>query len=171
MRRLRSTESNVPGMEAYCDQPAWDSDETAWCGVASAYCLALSGLMVPFKKGSDTSCFGWADSFRTSPDMINLGGPVFGCIVVMKRSGGNHVTMLEEDMGSQIKCLGGNQSDSVNYTVFDKSAVTGWMWPKAYPMPQVPRETIEEGDTGPLVVSVQTSLGIPQPDGDFGPIT
>ena len=163
--------SDVPGMEAYCDQPAWDSDETAWCGVASAYCLALSGLMVPFKKGNDTGCFGWADSFRTDPNFINLGGPVFGCIVVMTRSGGNHVTMLEEDNGSTIKCRGGNQSNSVNVTSFDKSAVTGWMWPKDYPPPPVPRSNVEEGDSGPQVVSIQTTLGIVPADGDFGPIT
>ena len=31
--------SDVPGMEAYCHQPAWDSDETAWCGVAAGFCV------------------------------------------------------------------------------------------------------------------------------------
>jgi len=163
--------AEVPGMQAYCDQPAWNSDETAWCGVAAGYCVSEAGLMPPFKKGSDTECFGWADSFRTSPDYINLGGPVLGCIVVMTRSGGNHVTFLETDRGSTIDCRGGNQSNSVNVTNFPKSNVTGWMWPKAYPPPPVPRSNVSEGDSGPQVVSIQTTLGVVPADGDFGPIT
>src|SRR5262245_499611 len=168
---IAATWPTVPGMEAYCDQPAWDSDETAWCGVAAGYCLSLCDLMVPFGP-TDTDRFGWADSYRTqTANFINLGGPVFGCIVVMKRSGGNHVTFLEEDDGSTIKCRGGNQSNSVNVTTFNKSDVTGWMWPKAYPTPPVPRSNVEEGDTGPQVVSIQNSLGIVPADGDFGPIT
>lgn len=162
--------ADVPGMATYCHQPAWDSDETAWCGVAAGYCVTESGLKPPFGN-TDTTRFGWADSFRTSPDYIDLGGPVLGCIVVMKRSGGNHVTFLEEDLGSNVKCRGGNQSNSVNVSTFAKSGVTGWMWPKDYPLPPVPRTNVSKGDKGPQVVSIQNTLGIVPADGDFGSIT
>jgi len=163
--------SEVPGMATYCNQPAWDSDETAWCGVASAYCVSEAGYMPPFGDG-DTGKFGWADSFRTSPDFVQLSDYVPGAIVVMTRSGGNHVTMYESDAGNgYINCRGGNQSDSVNVTSFPKSNVTGIMWPATAPMPQIPRQTIRQGSRGPDVVACQNSLGVYPADGDFGPIT
>src|SRR5262245_30334128 len=162
---------DVPGMQAYCDQPAWDSDETAWCGVAAAYCVSEAGFMPPFGNG-DTGKFGWADSFRTSPYFVELSGYVPGAIIVMTRSsGGNHVTFFESESGSNINCRGGNQSDSVNVTSFPKSNVTGIMWPADAPMPQIPRSTIRQGSRGPDVVACQTSLGVYPADGDFGPIT
>jgi uncharacterized protein (TIGR02594 family) len=163
--------SDVPGMETYCNQPAWDSDETAWCGVAAAYCLSEAGYMVPFGNG-DTGKFGWADSFRTSPYLVQLSDYVPGAIVVMTRSGGNHVTMYESDAGGgYINCRGGNQSNSVNVSSFAKSGVTGIMWPAAAPQPQIPRATIQKGSKGPDVVACQTSLGVYPADGDFGSIT
>jgi len=161
---------DVPGMAAYCDLPAWNSDETAWCGVAAGYCVTEAGFMPPFGP-TDTTRFGWADSFRTSPDYVRLSGYVPGAIVVMKRSGGNHVTFFESESGSNINCRGGNQSNSVNVTSFPKSGVTGIMWPKGAPMPAMPRATIQKGSTGPDVVACQNSLGVYPADGDFGPIT
>jgi len=161
---------DVPGMATYCDQPAWNSDETAWCGVAAGYCVSEAGYMPPFGN-TDTTRFGWADSFRTSPDFVQLSGYVPGAIVVMTRSGGNHVTFFESESGSNINCRGGNQSDSVNVTSFPKSNVTGIMWPKNAPMPAVPRSTIRQGSRGPDVVACQTTLGVYPADGDFGPIT
>jgi len=161
---------DVPDMARYCNQPAWDSDETAWCGVAAAYCLSEAGYMPPFSNG-DTGKFGWADSFRTSPNFVKLSGYVPGAIVVMTRSGGNHVTFFESESGSNINCRGGNQSDSVNVTSFPKSGVTGIMWPKDAPMPAIPRSTIRQGSRGPDVVACQTTLGVYPADGDFGPIT
>jgi uncharacterized protein (TIGR02594 family) len=159
-----------PPQADYASQ--FSDDSIAWCGVATDFCLAactppISGPFGP----TDTDKWMWADSFRTDPNFVDLGAPVPGCIVVMKREGGNHVTMLEEDLGSTIKCRGGNQSDMVNVATYEKDLVTGWMWPKAYPMPEVPRQELEEGDSGAQVVQVQTILGVHPADGDFGPIT
>src|SRR5262245_48367640 len=142
---------DVPGMEEYCSQ--YTSDDIAWCGLASAYCVSEAGFMPPFGKG-DTNRFLWADSFRTSPDFVELSDYVPGAIVVMTRSGGNHVTMFESDAGGgYINCRGGNQSDSVNVQSFSKSNVTGIMWPKDAPMPNIPRGTIQKGSRGPDVVA------------------
>jgi len=160
-----------PYMETYCAQ--YQHDETPWCGLAAGWCLASSGIAPPF-GATDTQRFLWADSFRTDPGMIKLGAPVPGCIVVMKRSGGNHVTFYESDAGSNINCRGGNQSDMVNVSAYAKSGVTGYMWPANVPVPQVPpssRPTLRKGSTGPYVVSLQNSLGVFPADGDFGSIT
>src|SRR5262245_25540960 len=77
-----------PPQNAYAQQ--YQTDDTAWCGVAAAYCLAtchppISGPFGP----TDTDRWMWADSFRTSPLFTNLGGPIKGCIVVMNGGDGN----------------------------------------------------------------------------------
>jgi uncharacterized protein (TIGR02594 family) len=163
--------ARYPDMEAYCAQ--YTDDDIAWCGVAAANCLAVSDIRPPYGK-TDTTRWMWADSFRTDPNMVELAGPVLGCIVVMTRSGGNHVTLYESDAGSSINCRGGNQSNMVNVSSFPKSNVTGYMWPKDYPLPHIPpedRPTVKKGSKGSYVVSVQNSLGVYPADGDFGSIT
>src|SRR5262245_39325572 len=163
---------------------AWSytSDDIAWCGLATDFCPAActpEGISGPFGP-TDTDKWLWADSFRTSHDFVDHCGPICpGVIVVMKREGGNHVTMLEEDLGSQIKARGGNQSNCVCVSTYDKDAITGWMWPKAYPAPEIPevpvedRPTLEEGDSGPDVTDRQRMLPhfTGEFDGDFGPVT
>jgi uncharacterized protein (TIGR02594 family) len=161
---------DVPGMKAYCDQPAWDSDETAWCGVAAGYCLSEAGFMPPF-GATDTDRFGWAKSWSADPNYVQLSTPVPGAIVVMTRDGGGHVTLFEEDAGSNIKCRGGNQSNSVNLSSYAKSSVLGYFWPKAAPLPPQPRRMLKKGSTGADVAALQTTLGVYPADGDFGSIT
>jgi uncharacterized protein (TIGR02594 family) len=160
----------VPGMKPYCDQPAWDSDETAWCGVAAGYCLSEAGFIPPF-GATDTDKFGWAQSWANDPNYIELATPVPGAIVVMTRSGGGHVTLYESDAGANINCRGGNQSNSVNVSVYPKSSVIGYFWPKDAPMPEQPRRDLQNGSTGPDVVELQIALGVYPADGDFGAIT
>jgi hypothetical protein len=48
---------HYPDMKWYCDLPSWDSDETAWCGMAAAYCMAQAGQRPPFqqKPADDTA--------------------------------------------------------------------------------------------------------------------
>ena len=162
--------ADVPGMETYCDQSAWDSDETAWCGVAAGYCVSEAGFQPPFGP-TDTDRFGWAQSWANDPNYIQLAGPVLGAIVVLQREGGGHVTFYESTSGSNYMCRGGNQSNSVNLAAQAISNVIGLFWPKGYPMPPVERTNVSEGDTGPQVISIQTTLGVHPADGDFGAIT
>jgi uncharacterized protein (TIGR02594 family) len=164
-----------PDMKWYCDLPSWDSDETAWCGVAAAYCMAEAGVRPPFEDNPapDTSRFGWALSWADDLGFTPISAPVPGCVVVLERSGGGHVTFYESTSGSTYMCRGGNQSNSVNLSGYDKSTVVALMWPIDVPLPPAPKPTLQKGDTGPEVVALQHSLGLlyENADGDFGGIT
>src|SRR5262245_7829005 len=85
-----------PEQEDYASN--YTTDDTAWCGVTEAYCMAschppISG---PFKAGSDTDCWMWAQAWASDPGYVNLGGPVQGAIAVFRHSDGSgHVTTFE----------------------------------------------------------------------------
>jgi uncharacterized protein (TIGR02594 family) len=165
-----------PEMKTYCNQKAWDSDETPWCGVAIGYCMAMSEIRPPFKSGADTDCFGWARSWADDPNYTVLKTPRLGCVVVLSRSGGGHVTLYESTSGSNYMCRGGNQSNAVTLAPFPKSNVVALVWPNAEPVP-APIEPpsgalpiLRKGSTGPAVVKLQELL--PKwIDGDFGSTT
>jgi uncharacterized protein (TIGR02594 family) len=161
-----------PDMEAYC--ASYQHDETPWCGLATGYACATSGIRPPF-GATDTDKFLWAQSFDSDPHFYPLPGPVIGCIVVLVREGGGHVTLFESDAGGgYINCRGGNQSDAINVKSFSKSDVIAYVWPEGVPLPYMPpdeRPVLRQGSSGPYVASVQTSLGIVPVDGDFGSIT
>jgi uncharacterized protein (TIGR02594 family) len=169
---------HYPDMKWYCDLPSWDSDETAWCGMAAAYCMAQAGQRPPFqqKPADDTERWGWARSWADDAGFVPISSPRPGCVVVLERSGGGHVTFYESTSGSNYNCRGGNQSNSVNVSSFPKSSVIALMWPKDAPVPPVPpaeRPMLQKGSKGPEVASVQQTLGLPPAacDGDFGPVT
>jgi uncharacterized protein (TIGR02594 family) len=162
-----------PEMKAYCD--AYNNDSTPWCGLAAADCMAASNIRPPF-GGTDTDRFLWARSWADDPNYSVLKVPRLGCVVVLTRSGGGHVTFYESTSGSNYMCRGGNQRDAINLAPFSKSNVVALVWPKAEPIPtpidppsdQLP--TLRKGDTGPDVIRLQTLL--PKwIDGDFGETT
>jgi uncharacterized protein (TIGR02594 family) len=169
-----------PEMADYCAN--YTHDDIAWCGLTTAFCCAVCNIRPPFGP-TDTDCFLWAQSFK--PWMQNggtsgaqlIGRPVLGCIVVMTRSGGGHVTMFEKWVGGNIRCRGGNQSDCVCESDYDPDTVIAYVWPKALgEPPQIAvedRPLLEKGDEGPDVVDLQRMLPrFPgEVDGDFGQIT
>jgi uncharacterized protein (TIGR02594 family) len=156
-----------PEQRSYCNQ--YKHDETPWCGLAAASAMAEAGISGPFGP-TDTDKWMWALAWSTSPLYQKLSEPKQGCVVVMKRSGGGHVTLFEEKSGTKIKCRGGNQSNAVNVQTYDTSGVIGYYWPKAAGEIPVAREELEEGDSGEDVKQVQRILAIPV-DGEFGPTT
>lgn len=177
----------IEGMAAYIGRKfpeqasyasGYTSDDIAWCGVATDFCLAActpEGISGPFGP-TDTDKWMWAQSFASDPGFTHMGAPVTGAIVVMTREGGGHVTMFEEWDGDMLRCRGGNQSNSVNVSSYDPSTVIAYVWPKDYPIPEIPveaRPVLERGDSGPDVVDLQTMLPhFPsEVDGDFGSIT
>jgi uncharacterized protein (TIGR02594 family) len=181
---------NVPGLVAYAE--TYQHDETAWCSLAAAWCVTIAGYMPPFKAGSDTDCYYWAQSFASDPGYIKLDDPPLGAICVMTRSGGGHVTFFEGwvDKGNSYKGRGGNQSDKVGIGTFYVSDLIGFYWPKDEPIPAngggdsggggdggtVPvedRPTLQIGDNGPDVEDLQRMIPhfSGDVDGDFGGIT
>jgi len=165
-----------PDMARYCDE--YQHDETPWCGLTAAFCVSVANIRPPF-GATDTDCFLWALAWSEDPrEFMRIGRPVLGCIVVMEREGGGHVTLYEyTDDDGNYACRGGNQSDAVNVQHYDPDTVVALVWPVAAGAPpRIPveeRPTLEIGDSGPDVVDLQRLLPrfTGDIDGDFGPIT
>ena len=163
-----------PDMQSYCDQ--YNHDTIPWCGLTVAYTMAKAGIRPPFVAGSDTDCFLWAKSWASDSGYQILKTPRLGCVVVLTRSGGGHVTVYESTSGSNYMCRGGNQSDAINLAAFPKSNVVAFVWPNDEPIPEpiVPPAdrlpVLRIGDTGKDVAYLQELL--PKwIDGDFGTTT
>lgn len=168
---------DMEGLQEYCD--IYQHDETAWCGLCAAFCMAVCGIRPPFGP-TDEDRFFWAQSFKKwmYGGAKLIGTPVPGTVVVMTRSGGGHVTFFEElDNNGWYRCRGGNQSDCVCVSSYDPDTIIGLAWPVAGgEVPQIPvndRPVLERGDDGPDVVDLQSMLPrfTGEIDGDFGPTT
>lgn len=162
-----------PEMKSYCD--GYSHDSIPWCGLTEAYCMAKAGIRPPFGD-TDTDKFLWARSWADDPNYQVLKAPRLGCVVVLSRSGGGHVTTYESTSGSNYMCRGGNQSDAINLKPFPKANVVALVWPRDAPVPPIPEPpsdklpVLRKGDTGPAVVKMQELL--PKwIDGDFGTTT
>jgi len=161
-----------PDMKWYCD--LYHHDETPWCGLAVAYCMAMADIRPVFKPmpAPDTDRFLWAEAWASDPTWgVIIDEPRLGCVVVTKTSAGHHVTLYEHTSGDYYYCRGGNQSDSVNVSGFKIANTVALVWPRdGGPMPPPERPELEYGDRGEHVAEVQRILAIPV-DGDFGKVT
>lgn len=112
----------------------YGEDSTPWCGLFIGYCVAKSGHRPP------TMMLGAANWARDWADGVALREPALGCIMVMTRTGGGHVTFYEGEDDSYYFGRGGNQSDTVNVSRFPKSRnYLGFMWPKSAATPALGR--------------------------------
>lgn len=107
--------------EAFKLCPSWlvaNDDETAWCGVIMGLWTHELGLSRP------------GDHYRAA-SWLNIGKEVDianarpGDIVVLSRSGGNHVALFKARQGDTLELLGGNQSNAVNVTKYAMSNLRG----------------------------------------------
>lgn len=158
-----------PEMEAYCR--GYTGDDIAWCGLTVAFCMTVSGVKPVFGP-TDTDRWLWAKAWYTEKSFgTQLEDPRLGCVVVLTREGGGHVTLYEGTEGDHYRCRGGNQSDAVNVQSYPISDVIGLIWPlEGGELPPAERRTLEQGDVGADVEALQASLGLPV-DGEFGPVT
>lgn len=96
------------------------NDETAWCSAFVNWCVERSGF-----EGTDSA---WARSWLNWGKKINT--PQRGCIVVFKRDvSSGHVAFYIGETATQIKVLGGNQSNAVDITNYPKSRLLGYRVP------------------------------------------
>ena len=79
---------------------------------------------------TDTDQWMWARAWDDETWGYELATPRPGCVVVMEREGGGHVTLYERTEGSMYVCRGGNQSDSINAQSYAISKVVALMWPR-----------------------------------------
>ncbi|UUW39815.1 putative endolysin [Vibrio phage VPMCC14] len=113
-------------------------DETPYCSGAVSAWLERAGI-----RSQRTA---WARNYLNQG--VKLDEPKFGAIAVFERGNGGHVafvTGVTED-GSQIRCLGANQSNSVNERMFDVNRVLGYRNPREdFNLPDAP--VIDSGVT------------------------
>ena len=132
--------STWPEQEDYA--ATYTHDDIAWCGLTVAYCVTEAGIRPVFGP-TDTDKWMWAKAWAAWPQGIQLAAPRLGCIVVMEREGGGHVTLYESTDGSNYRCRGGNQGDMVNVSSYAISSVIALIWPLAGgPIPPAERREI-----------------------------
>lgn len=97
-------------------------DDIAWCSSFINWVMIQAGIQPTFSAAA-RSWLKWG---------IGIDSPEVGCVVVLKRGAppSGHVCLFIDDMGQNITCLGGNQGDQVKYSVYPKSDVIGYRWPK-----------------------------------------
>lgn len=100
-------------------------DEVPWCSAFVNWVMREAGYMYTRSAA--------ARSWLTWGDEIEL--PVYGAVTVLRRGNNpaqGHVGFfVDQPEAGVIRLLGGNQSDSVNITVFPASRVIGYRWPSA----------------------------------------
>jgi len=155
-----------PNQKAYSD--SYKHDDTPWCGLTVAYCMTMAGIEPVFGP-TDTDRWMWALAWSDWPNSVHLAEPRLGCIVVMEREGGGHVTLFESEDGSNYRCRGGNQGDMVNVSSYSKSGVVALVWPGSKAPPSL---RLSPGE----LMWVQSSLNLVDNagldvDGEIGPLT
>lgn len=97
-------------------------DEIPWCSSFMNWVMIQSG----YSGTNSAAARSWLAFGRKSMTFKKYS------IVVFKRGNNGwsgHVAFAMADLGGTIRCLGGNQSNSVNYSNYNKSDVLGYMWP------------------------------------------
>jgi len=101
-----------PEMASYCTN--YQHDETPWCGLTVAYCMAHNGVRPVFGP-DDTDKFLWAQAWKQFGTPVDRPQP--GDVLVFAR----HVTLYDGEDGDSYLGRGGNQSDSVKVSRYSKS--------------------------------------------------
>lgn len=96
--------------------------EHAWCAMIVCAALEETG----YKSSRDAAAASF-DRYGTKLDK-----PKYGCVITVHRSGGSgrHVTFFYNyDENGDLICLGGNQGDEINYTVYPIERLVAARWP------------------------------------------
>jgi uncharacterized protein (TIGR02594 family) len=120
------------------NDPAFKSDETAWCAAFANACLRCAGYQGT-KSALAASFAGFGFDLGRTPQS--------GCVVVFKPmsdgAGSGHVAFFVSEDGDRIKVLGGNQHDKVQVSSFPKEKWRAYRWPsQTAPIPSTSLPTI-----------------------------
>lgn len=105
--------SNYHALNGHGWLPSLSGKKNAWCASFINYCL----------KKSSPSYARWKNSFRANAvaldaNFVEIDKPIFGAIMLL---GTQHVALVYAKHGGALVCLGGNQSDQINFTPFSKN--------------------------------------------------
>lgn len=96
-------------------------DETPWC--SSIMCAWMERAGLPSTRSAA------AASWRTWGQELPSGDQRLGCVVVMSRTGGNHVALYLDEDEAGVYCLGGNQGNRVSVRRYAWANITNFRWP------------------------------------------
>ena len=103
-------------------QASWaKEDSIPWCAAFVGAMLSRTG----YKPSGSLMARSYLDWGKV------LDKPRRGCVVIFKRGNppSGHVAFADEWTGSNIRVIGGNQSDSVTRQTFARAGVLGYRWP------------------------------------------
>ena len=126
---------------------SWLKVTDSWCGTFIAHCLKTSGMQVTKKDKASPNEYpkNWFRALEyATKGGVKLKSPCYGCVAVKSRKGGGHVTFVvgRDTRTGKLVCLGGNQGDSVNFTLYNDSDFSDFMWYGRTSQPSSSRYTI-----------------------------
>ncbi len=99
----------------------YTNDEIAWCGLAMAKVVTLSGYEAVKEP---LWALNW-NKFGINVKEAKINPfPCLGDILTFTRTGGGHVTEYVGEDKTHYHCLGGNQSNSFSFTRIEKSRLS-----------------------------------------------
>ncbi|UCI21372.1 hypothetical protein FJ970_10615 [Mesorhizobium sp. B2-1-8] len=134
-----TAQTRIRGYFQSIGQPLRDADAIPpWCGAFAGFCVnTASPVLLKTIKGNPLSAGSW-QSFGNESIQLGDPNPPRGAIVVLSpdknSSSASHVGFFSRYLGSdnaQVELLGGNQSDRVTLTKFDRSKIIVIRWQSA----------------------------------------
>ena len=109
----------IMSLYKYANYPT-EHDEVPWCAVAVCAALELNGY-----KDSNSAAAKSYDTYGTACELKP------GCIVALRHpNGGRHVGFCFSVISDRwFVMLGGNQQNSINKTMYNRSEIVATMWP------------------------------------------
>lgn len=105
----------------------WRDDETPWCGVFVAHCMASAGLPYP-------TFYMRAKAWSEYGSLLRRDRLAPGAILVFDRAGGGHVGFYVGEDAGHYFVLGGNQGNAVSVMKLGKTRLLASRWPKGEPV-------------------------------------
>lgn len=117
---IKTTEAQYPSVSGPIDDSTYP-----WCGVFAGHCAITLSLTPPSYYQSAKSWLNFGRAVSVSPG--NESSQVKrGDVMVKKRTGGNHVSIVSRVGEDGVWCTGGNQSNAVSTVFYRWDEVTGF---------------------------------------------